>query len=840
MKKGISRRDFLKGTAAGALGMGIANVVGCSSSPAATTAKTSQAASTAASAENNTATAAAGGSQTASATAPGFGGDVTVTLTVDTETGKITDCQIIGDNETAGVGGRAVAQMPELYINAGSLEVDGISGATMTSTAIKQAAQSAYNSAMGSGGSAVHMKAGQYTAGALGYWGIWELPVTITVNETALLKIEVPEDRFAHGESEVILQSVKDKMFPRILESQSLRVDSISGATATSSAVKTAVAAALKEALAEGGSEENAIDFFYQEPAKPETAEPKEIETDILVVGLGNGGMIAFRRAVEEMQKRNGSKLCSILAIDKGGKVGGKSSLTHEFNAVNPPKYMAMFNEGKDYVDAENYLNMWLEFTTGADGKQKAKENMIRLFCQESGNMIDWLYESGWRFGTMVPSPMAGGCVSYNSVLASNTDTGTYEDRRKGVNKFYQAFLSYVEAQGGSYMLETEGYEILTEGSRVTGVRARNLVTGQEYLIHCKALIMNTGGFGANDEMLTRLLDPKWAGPRKRLGVGLDDGKMFQAALDIGAGTWNVEMCPMVMHVGLDHYLSKYPIHKLEGTLDGRTGRTKTWTLNDIPLGMGISSDSLAVTPEGRRFDNEENLIRFAKDIYGDSWCSYQAGLHYYSIYSKEQMEELAEKGFTCIKKWEGYCWQGGVPDETPIPEVFECLDACVDEGMAFKGDTLADLAKALGMETKVLEETVNTYNGYADAGEDAEFGKNPEYLKKIGSGPYYAIEIKNVIFGTCGGLDVDENIRVLQKDHETPIDGLYALGLDSMGVLMSPEHNYNGFGGVAQGWLATSGYLAAAHAVNYVAENFGLTEVSPALVDLEAVSSAR
>ena len=815
MSKELSRRSFLKGVAATAVSAAGMALLG------------------------GTALADDAAEKTASATVKGFGGDVTVTLTVNTGNGVITDCQIVGDAETPGVGGRAVAEMPAQFVEAGSLEVDGVSGATVSSGAIKNAARSAYNEAMGIvAEGAVHMAPGKYTAGALGYWGIWELPVTVTVNETSILKIETPDDRFAHGEAEVILQSAKDKLIPRIIESQSLEVDSIAGATASSTAIKVAVDKALREALVAGGSDESAVEHFHKAPAPAEVSDVIELDTDILVVGMGNGGLFAFRNAIEKMQEINGHKLVSVMAIDKAGKVGGKSALCHEFNAVNPPKYKEMFNGGEDYVDAEAYKQTWLDFTMGADGVQKAKPEMIELFVEKSGETIDWLFERGWRFGSLDPSPMAGGIVSFNSVLLSNKDTGTYEDRRAGVDKFYKSFLAFCEAEGGKYMLETEGYEILTEGDRVTGIKARNNVTGQEYIIHCKALIMGCGGFASNPEMLSKLLDPKWAGPRKTLGTGMDTGKMMQAALDIGAGTWNIEMSPNIMHVGVDHWLTKYPVEQLEGTLDGRTGRVKTRTLNDIPLGLGISSDCLVVNTKGERYVNEEMLIRFGLVLTEDSCPAFRSGTHYYAVYSKDRLQDIADNGFSAIPKWEGYCWQGGTAMNTPIPEVFECLDACIEEGMAFKGETVEELAEKLGMDPAVLAGTVDAYNACCESGVDDQFGKAAENLKPYAEGPFYAVEMKNVTFGTVGGLDVDTNIRVLKADHKTPIEGFYAIGLDSHGVLLTPEHNYIGFGGVAQGWYATSGLLASTHAVSYVNENFGLTEVSPALVQLQATSS--
>ena len=176
-----------------------------------------------------------------------------------------------------------------------------------------------------------------------------------------------------------------------------------------------------------------------------------------------------------------------------------------------------------------------------------------------------------------------------------------------------------------------------------------------------------------------------------------------------------------------------------------------------------------------------------------------------------------------------------------PVPEVYEGLGYAVEEGMAWKADTLADLASQIGIDPSVLEQTIADYNALVDAGEDSAFGKDPEFLTRIETAPFYAVRVYNASFSTAGGLDVDTQIRVLKDDHETPIEGLYATGVDSMGVLLHPERNYSGFGGVAQGWLWTSGRLAGINAANFVNETYGgFTYVSPALVDTSAVSTAR
>ncbi len=772
---------------------------------------------------------------TASATTKGFGGDVTVTLTVLED--RITDCLIRGDDETPDTGGRAIRTMQTRVIEAGIAKVDGVSGATSTSRAVLRAAAKAYNEATGREAGEVKMMPGEYTAAETGYWGIWKLPVTITVNEKALLKIEVPSDRFAHGETEVILQSVKDKLFPRIIETQSLNVDAIAGATVSSNAAKQAIESALKEALAEGESEESAIEHFYKPLYKTETDMIEEIDTDLLVVGMSTGGILGLYSAMETMKSLNGNKRVSILAIDKAGKYGGRSALVHEMAAVNPREYQNAVNNGEDFVDSARFLKEWLDYTTN-NGVQSAKEELIRLFFEESGKTIDLMYKLGWLFGTAKKSDMTDGYTAFNTALTSNVDIGTYEDRRNILDTYYKYLLAAVVAQGGNYMLETEGYDFVMDEDRVKGVKARNIVTGKEYLINAKAVIMSTGGFGGNDKMLTELIDPRWAGPRKKLGTGMDDGKMFKAALESGAGTWNINMSPLVMHFSLPHTLTRFPIMLQEGTLNGRTGRSTSWTLNDLPLGLGISADTIYVNKDGTRFCDESRVGQFATDPTMDSWLGSLAGQYYYAIYSKDQLDVIAKEGLNNVSRWEGYCSQGGVPKDLPIPVVYECLDVCVEEGMAWKGDTLHELEKQMEMERDSLVKAVNTYNNFCATGNDEQFGKASKYLAGVGSGPYYAIKIMCVIFATSGGLDVDTQIRVLKSDHKTPICGLYAIGNDSLGVLLNGDRNYIGFGGIAQGWLATSGRLAGMNATKYINEAYGLADVSPALVNLDSMIS--
>jgi fumarate reductase flavoprotein subunit len=126
----------------------------------------------------------------------------------------------------------------------------------------------------------------------------------------------------------------------------------------------------------------------------------------------------------------------------------------------------------------------------------------------------------------------------------------------------------------------------------------------------------------------------------------------------------------------------------------------------------------------------------------------------------------------------------------------------------------------------------VKAYNAYCETGEaNGEIEKadriySPEgadlgeahYKKGIGQeGPFYAVKGASWCYSTAGGLNVDKEMRVLKEDGETPIEGLYAVGTDTIGVLLTEKKEYVKYGGAAQGWAFTSGREAGKNAVAFV-----------------------
>ncbi|MCI8566338.1 MAG: FAD-dependent oxidoreductase [Lachnospiraceae bacterium] len=743
---------------------------------------------------------------TYTAAAKGYGGDITVTLTVDSE--KITACTAEGPNETQGKGSIAVENLPAAIAEAGNTQVEAISGCTISSKAILQAAQAALSEAAGTAGSPVKMKPGTYTASAYGFIQIAPVEVSVTVDESSILDIQVNGNR----DSVAMVRSVNTYMIPRMLKYQSVAVDSISGATATSGAVKAAAAEALSAALSAGGSDPAALAAF-------QTAEVKDggeqtLETDVLVVGMGGSGCAAAMSAAEA--QADAGREVRVLAIDKAGRFGGTSAFCGEPMAVNAPKYKEEFNNGEDYMDGDALLAAWNEYTEG-----EAKMEIVEKFLENSGDTIDWLY---YDHGFLFNNPLTGfgpedvyRC-KYQYVSAFNIEEGRdYGEEITGgqntqTDKYFARLLEDYTELGGQYMLETEATELIYDaaGNKVTGVRAVGH-DGTVYTIQAKAVILASGGFAGNGAMESEYFaeNPYYSdlgGEWNLIGMAQNDGKMIQAAVAIGAGTCNIDMVPMVHFATSGVVIHDYPYHEEAGAaLDQWYGWPRGWSLNNVPDAMVLTNMIPWVNTHGERFVKEGAMFSW--------WLS---GPSYWAVWSEDLIDSVAEKGFPAAVFTYASTSQGTTPGETPIPEIREITKKLVDMGVMVKADTLEELAGLMGVPADTFTASMNDYESYCENGADEQYGKDASRLLALGDGPYYAMKGYSSTFSTVGGLDIDENCSVLQKDTGTPIGGLYAVGNESGGVLYTNKKPYVTYGGAALGWAFTSGRLTGITAAGY------------------------
>ncbi|MFV0479527.1 MAG: FMN-binding protein [Anaerorhabdus sp.] len=729
----------------------------------------------------------------------GFGGEITVEITIENR--EISTAKITGEDETESIGQAAFPTLEEAIVSGQGVDVDVVSGATVTSEAVLAGVQDCLNQASGTAVAELKMADGVYTASAWSFSTTKQLTVSVEVKDNKMQSIEVVES----GDTEIILNTAIEYLIPDMVENQSVRLDSTTGATISSSAIKTAVEDCLVQAIEAAEGDTSAISNFYVASVK--STEEVTLETDILVVGLGGSGMATATRAVETLFEAYGGDTTqySVLGIDKAAKYGGTSVTTSSPMSVNPSTFVEA-NGGEDYVDAAELKAAWLEYTEG-----DAKEWAIDVMMEESGPAVDWLIEQGFVFGAPIQGLSAPYeiCVNYGD---------QFQISKSIVQTYFDSLMSNYESMGGEYMLNIEATDlILDETGKTVGVNATGS-DGVSYTIYADTVVLATGGFAGSGEMEDEYLSDEYydlsgGGLYNLYGMAQNDGKMIASAIENGAATYNIGMPPLSHIGGAYKIMHEYPVEEAEGT-NFLTGEQNTKSLNDIPMMLSVAPNALAVNREGVRFTDETTLAAYG---------NWQSGAYYYTIWSDETIKEIQENGleFDTIGI---FINQGGWPTHTAIPEIYDVLETGIEMDYIYKADTLEELAELIGVDPSTLVTTVANYNEYCETKENPADGieKNPviyglsgapvegdyDVYNQVGTGPYYAIKGSPWIYSTAAALDINEEFQVLGTDGEA-MQGLYAVGTDTLGIMFTEKKEYVTYGGADQGWAFTSGFLA-------------------------------
>ena len=547
-------------------------------------------------------------------TAKGFGGDVSVTLTLTD--GAITGCTAEGKDETQGVGSEAIAQMPGKIAESGSIAVDGVSGATATSTAIKEAAAAAL------------------TAAGLN-----------------------PDD------------------------------------------YKTAV-------------------------EKDAAAEDSTVDADVVVVGAGGAGMTAAITAAGEGK--------SVVILESQSMVGGNS--VRATGGMNAAKTVYQdeneFGESagvektlktaaEKYADnetitalAKTVSEQWaayqanptgyfdsvelMELDTMIGGKGINDPELVETLCANSADAIDWLDEHGITLHNV--SSFGGASVKriHRPVNA--------EGKTVSVGSYMIPLLQEnCEKAGVKMMLDTTATEILTDANgAAVGVKATG-ASGETVTVNAKAVVLATGGFGANLDMVVKY-KPELKGFMTTNAPGIQ-GQGIEMAQAIGAAT--VDMDQIQIHP----------------TVEANTAALIT---------EGLRGDgAILINEEGKRFIDEVGT----RDVVSAA--------------------EIAQTG--------SYSWL--VVDQAMV-DASSVIQGYIKKGYTVTGATYEELGKAMGVDAAAFAETMEKWNGYVEAKNDPDFGRT-SFANPLNTAPYYAIKVTAGVHHTMGGLKINANTEVLNEKGE-------------------------------------------------------------------------
>ena len=548
------------------------------------------------------------------ATAKGFGGDVSVTLTLTD--GVITGCTAEGKDETEGVGSQAIAKMPGEIAESGSIAVDGVSGATITSTAIKEAAAAALTAA--------GLNPDDYK--------------TAVENDAAAEDSTVDADVVVVGAggagmTAAITAAAEGKSVV-ILESQSM----VGG----------------NSVRATGGM--NAGKTVYQDENE---------------FGESAG--------VEKTLKTAAEKYADIETITALAKTVSEQWAAYQ---ANPTGYF-------DSVEL-------MELDTMIGGKGINDPELVETLCANSADAIDWLDEHGITLHNV--SSFGGASVKriHRPVNA--------EGKTVSVGSYMVPLLQEnCEKAGVKMMLDTTATEILTDANgAAVGVKATG-ASGETVTVNAKAVVLATGGFGANLDMVVKY-KPELKGFMTTNAPGIQ-GQGIEMAQAIGAAT--VDMDQIQIHP----------------TVEANTAALIT---------EGLRGDgAILINEEGQRFIDEVGT----RDVVSAA--------------------EIAQTG--------SYSWL--VVDQA-MADASSVIQGYIKKGYTVTGATYEELGKAMGVDAAAFAETMEKWNGYVEAKNDPDFGRT-SFANPLNTAPYYAVKVTAGVHHTMGGLKINANTEVLNEKGE-------------------------------------------------------------------------
>ncbi|MBD7914433.1 FAD-dependent oxidoreductase [Clostridium sp. Sa3CUN1] len=592
-------------------------------------------------------------------------------------------------------------------------------------------------------------KAGTYTATEKGFGG--DVTVNLTISEDGKISsIDVNAD----SETPTIGGEAAPKLAKTIVDTQSLAIDTVSGATYTSTAVINAVTAALTEAGAD-------IDAFKNNEIS-KNGENEEVNVDVVVVGAGGSGTAAALAATEAG--------LNVLIVEKNPSAGGNSKIASGFFAIGTELQKS---EGLN-LSVDKAVQDLMEFN-----QYLSNGTIVRKIVENAADTVEWLQGYGVEF-----------------YLPETTTQAAHEDdpyKWKTYHKFVdqaQAFenmYTNLENMGAKVVYNTSLDTIMKNSDGVvTGITATK-EDGGILTVNANATIICTGGFGANEEKTSAALNSNLF---NSLGMP-NNGEGIEAIEAIGG--FDLDGTPLL-----------HACQFAESTVKQDSAGENLAGFSDTSLTQILNSPLLWVDITGSRFTNEDVVYDTA------FWANaaYTVGGKYYIIVDKATLEDFSKGTSLTVS-------QAGPGAKMDLDDFVKLADQSVEAGTAFKGSTLEELAEATGMNADDLKATVERYNSMVEKGSDTDYGKASSSLAyKVESGDYYAFDVRGVFLGTVGGVKVDDNMQVMTTDFEL-IPGLYAAGTTAGGYYTGV--GYPPYEGLACGFAYTSGRIAGTSAVEYV-----------------------
>jgi fumarate reductase flavoprotein subunit len=462
---------------------------------------------------------------------------------------------------------------------------------------------------------------------------------------------------------------------------------------------------------------------------------------DVVVVGAGGAGLAAAVTAHDRGAR--------VLLVEASGVVGGSTRLSGGvYYAAGTSVQRARGIEG-DTPDAmfEYYmtLNQW-----------QVEPALARRLCDGAASGLEWLIELGVEF-----APENLYISGVERVPRGHQATGN------GAS-IARALENARRLRSIDIALATRVQKLLTEDDRVVGISAG----GED--VRAGAVVVTTGGFGQNPEMLKT---------------------HYPEATAAGDWTWSISAPECVGDgIALGQEVDAAVVGHNRGLLLTTPGFHKQ-------LEVYVPGWLVYVNREGRRFVDETAAYAVMAGV-----MKSQGGVAFAIFDEASRVQAEPEPVYA----------DAFASGALPLNWVNTVLQKMAESGRIVQADTLEALAGQVGIHPAALASTIARYNRDVELGKDSAFMKNPAVLRPIVQPPFYAVEVRPAIVClTSTGLRIDPDTHVMRTS-EQPIPGLFAAGETTGGVL---GDRYIG-GGNSISNAIVFGRIAGEHAARYAAAN--------------------
>ena len=445
-----------------------------------------------------------------------------------------------------------------------------------------------------------------------------------------------------------------------------------------------------------------------------------ELIGDVIVIAAGPAGLCAAVAAAQA-----GSR---VLVFEKGSTTGGAANM-----GMGPLGVESRLQRLKQHGPTrDEAFKAFMDYT-----HWRVDAQLVRAYIDKAATSIDWLEGLGVQF--IEPAAyFPGGNFTWHIV-----NGGTGQPGPGVAGAMVRILTEKAKELGAKILLQTAVRQILKEKDGVVGVLAEDS-SGEPIEARAKAVIVCTGGFGNNPEMIKKYTGYEWGKDLASFRIPGVDGDGVRMAWEVGAAPTEMTM---------------EMIYMMPGEFDPA-------------LGEVFRQPHLMVNLLGERFINEEIM---PNTTFTGNAISRQKDRTAFLIFDEAIKRHMETVGFDQVSV---------VFPFMKAVNFDNLLQGHLDKGFKeiFVADSLPELAAKTGMDGEGLQKTVGEYNGFCEKGHDDVFNKSHRLLRPIETPKFYAGRFLPGAYGSVGGIKINQRTEVLDKRWKV-IPGLFAAGTDACSI---------------------------------------------------------